>query len=319
MAEEYYKTLGLKRNATPDEIQKAYRSLARKHHPDMNPGDEKAKQRFKEVQKAYEILHDPEKRTLYDQYGSSFEAFQGGGGARPAGSGPQGRSAGGPAGSEFRFEDINDLFGGGGGASGGFADFFRQFSPESRAGQRASGRAATVEHELEIPFSTAVNGGEVPVRISHDDGKVQTLQVKIPMGIDSGQKVRVRGQGAPGRNGKPSDLIFVIKIAPHPCFLRQGRDLVVRVPISIPEAILGAKVDVPTPTGVVTVSIPSHTSSGKRLRIKGHGVRNMKTEPGDLYAEVQIVVPGETSVIDTDRLKEIDPRPPEQLRNALRW
>jgi len=316
MSEDYYKTLGLKRNATSDEIQKAYRSLARKHHPDMNPGDEKAKQRFKDVQQAYEILSDPEKRKLFDQYGSSFEAFQAGGAASPGGPAGSGRRAR-PA-SNFRFEDLNDLFGQGGATGGGgFSDFFRQFSGDPSAA-RSNSPPSEVEQELEISFAVAINGGNVQVRIESDEGKSQTLQVKIPKGTDSGQKIRLRGQGPTGRGGRRTDLVLVAKVAPHPCYQRQGRDLIVRVPISIPEAILGTKVDVPTPTGIVSVRVPPHTSSGKRLRIKGHGVRPPKGEPGDLYAEIQIVVPPQSS-LDADRVRELDPRPASEIRDSVQW
>ena len=329
MSEDYYKTLGLKRNASPKEIQKAYRELARKHHPDMNPGDERAKARFQAVQKAYEVLSDEEKRKLYDRYGSSFEAFQGSAdaGSRPHGGGFPGGGAGGGAGS-FSFDDIDlgELFGraaagggrGGGAAGGGFSDFFRGFSDPSGAATDPGGR--DLQHELEIPFATAVLGGEAQIRVDRGAGKQDAIQVKIPVGVDDRQKIRLRGQGHRGTGrAAPGDLIIVVKVAPHPVYSRKGRNLEVKVPISIVEAVAGAKVDLPTPHGTITLSVPPGTGSGKRLRVKGHGVRPAQGEDGDLFAEIEIVVPAQVDAEQLELLRAIDARSPHEIRGQIRW
>ena len=293
MAEDYYKILGVSRNASQDEIQKAYRKLARKYHPDLNPDDETAKKKFQEVQKAFDVLNDPSKREMYDRYGSSFESV----GAGAEGGGPRTytwTSGGGGGG----FEDVDfsqffgERFGTGGGPSGGFADIFSQFTRAGTAGRRrAPRRGADLQYDLQVPFRTAVLGGEVHLTVDRD-GKTDTIAVRIPPGIEDGQKMRLRGQGQPApAGGEPGDLLLTIHIAPHPYYTRRGKNLYVKLPVRVSEAILGAKVDVPTPKGTVTLKVPPGTSSGARLRIKGHGVAPKSGPPGDLFAEVQIVVP----------------------------
>lgn len=315
MATDYYSTLGVSRNASQEEIQKAYRTLARKYHPDKNPNDATAKKKFQEVQAAFEVLSDPEKRKRYDQFGADFESVGAAGGPRTwrytTSSGPQ----------PFPF-DLNDLFGGddveGG---GGFADLFRQFS--RAGGGRTAARAARgndLRHELTVPFNTAVLGGEAALTIQRQSGKVETLRVKIPAGIDEGKKIRLRGQGEPGVGGAPpGDVVLTIHVAPHPFFRRTGNRLDVRVPVTLAEAALGSKVDVPTPHGTISLTVPPNTSSGTRLRVKGHGVRPANQPPGDLFAEIQIVLPEGLSAADRQLLAEISNRYPQNPRAELRW
>jgi DnaJ-class molecular chaperone len=321
MDEDYYKILGVRRNASQAEIQKAYRDLARKCHPDLNPEDKSAKRKFQRVQQAYDVLNDPGKREMYDRYGSSFESMGAGG----EGGGWR-TYQGGPGG----FEDIDfsqffgQRFGGepGGSFDGSFGDIFKQFT-RSGGGPRQRGRTARgadLHHELQVPFATAVNGGEARLSVRRPGGNVETISVKIPAGMEDGKKIRLRGQGEPGGpGGQPGDILITIHVAPHPCFRRDGRHLEVKVPVTLAEAALGARIDVPTPRGAISLTIPPGTSSGKRLRVKGHGVPTGKGDAGDLYAEIQIVLPEKLDEKTTDLIRELDQRHRLTPRSQLKW
>jgi DnaJ-class molecular chaperone len=317
MATDYYSTLGVSRAASQEEIQKAYRKLARQYHPDKNPDDASAKKKFQEVQAAFDVLSDTEKRKRYDQFGSDYESVGAGGG------GPRNwryTTTGGPQTYPF---DIDDLFGGGAGAEGGgFADLFKQFNRGrgARPSAGAAARGADLKHELTVPFATAVLGGEAALSVQRQSGNLETIRVKIPAGIDDGKKIRLRGQGEPGIAGAPAgDILLTIHVSQHPYFRRTGNRLDVRVPVSLAEAALGAKVDVPTPQGTISLTIPPNTSSGKRLRIKGHGVRPANLPAGDLFAEIQIVLPDGLSAEDRQTLADISGRYSQQPRAELRW
>jgi len=321
---DYYESLGVSRSASSDEIQRAYRTLARKYHPDMSkePGHE---QRFKEVSEAYEVLKDPTKRKRYDMLGANYKAGQdfrpppgwnGGASARtgsPRRGGPSAQDAG--SFSDF-FETI---FGGGGGGQGGIdmEDFLRASGGGGRSGGASTSARqprprAGADHEAEITVSLAeaVRGGtrQVKLHTEEADGKppgdIRSYDVKIPPGITSGSTIRLSGQGGPGRNGGPAgDLLLRINIAPDPRFrfdqprsadgspIGTGHDLVTIVPLMPAEAALGAKVDVPTVDGELTVTIPPGSQSGQRLRLRGHGIPKRSGERGDLFAELRIVVP----------------------------
>ncbi|HTU24424.1 MAG TPA: J domain-containing protein [Pirellulales bacterium] len=299
MAEDYYKTLGVSRDASSAEIQKAYRELARKYHPDLHPDDKDAKKKFQEVQAAFDVLNDQAKREQYDRYGSSFESAGAGGGPRATwswtgqpGAGP---GRGGPAGAEDF--DFSQIFGGGGEAPGGFGDIFSQFR-QARGGKKrgaaaAAKRGADLATETEIPFVTAILGGEVQLSIHRESGEIETIVVKIPIGIEDGKKIRLRGQGepAPGRGGTPGDILITVRVGTHPFFSRRGNNLDVKVPVTLAEAVLGAKIDIPTPKGTIVLRVPPGTSSGKKLRVKGLGVAPKGSDPGDLFAEILIVLP----------------------------
>jgi DnaJ-class molecular chaperone len=298
MAEDYYKTLGVKRDASQAEIQKAYRDLARKHHPDLHPDDKNAKKKFQEVQAAFDVLNDPQKRELYDRYGSSFEQMASGAGAHRGGA----RTAGGPGAEDFDFSQFfGERFGAEG--PGGFADVFSQFTRaggggRARASRTAKMRGEDLRHELEVPFLTALNGGQVEITLQHGDGHAENLAVKIPAGIDEGQTIRLRGKGAPSPTGHQA-----------------GKNLLVKLPVTLAEAALGAKVDVPLPSGKkISLRIPPATSSGKKLRIKGQGVSPAKGEPGDLLAEVQIVIPPQLDEESQELVRRFDQRNPLEPR-----
>jgi DnaJ-class molecular chaperone len=314
MAEDYYATLGVERGASADDIKRAYRNLARKYHPDLNQGDPKAKEKFQQVQTAFDVLSDAKKREMYDRYGSAYESVGAGGSGGPR-AWPGGVGGGGV---EVNFED---LFGGAGGG-GGFADLFKQFNQRGRSQQRrpAPSAGADLEHELEVPFASAILGGEAQIAVRRADGRTETIRVKIPPGIESGKKIRLRGQGEPGDDGgPPGDILIRVDVAPHPIFRRHGKRLEVTVPITLAEALKGGKIDVPTPHGTITLTVPPGVSSGRKLRVKGHGVRTSSGEPGDLFAELQIVLPNNLSEEDRRQMLAVAEKYTDNPRAELRW
>ena len=322
MAEDYYQTLGVSRDASAADIQKAYRKLARKVHPDLNPDDKTAKAKFQEVQRAFDVLNDASKRELYDRYGSSFESMGAAGGGPRGGRGAWGSGAGGEE------VDFSQLFGerfGGGDPSGVFGDIFSQFRRAGAGGRRraAPARGADVSAEIEIPFGISVLGGETQISLQRPDGQVESLSVKIPAGISEGKKIRLRGKGEAIEGATPGDLLITVHVSGHPWFTRNGDNLEVRLPVTLAEAALGAKVDVPTPRGTIALTIPPGTSSGKRLRVKGHGVAGRNGKAGDLYAEIQIVLPAKLDEQSIELVKQLDAHTestdPQQPRKDLRW
>lgn len=284
MASDYYDILGVSRSANSDEIQKAYRKLARKYHPDLHEDKDVAKEKFQQIQNAYDVLSDPEKRRMYDQFGPNFEQM-GGAGANPFGGG------GGPE------IDLSQLFGGGG---GGFEQIFKQFGGGG-AGPMGSGhRTQTappqnldIEQSITIPFATSVLGGQHQVSIQRSSGKVETMDVKIPVGIQDGKKIRLRGQGRSGPRGAKGDLLIKVQVASHPSFRRSENNLSVKVPITLAEAIQGTKIDLPTPHGTVTITVPPGSTRGKPLRLKGMGVKPNGKPAGDLMVELEVVIPSD--------------------------
>lgn len=276
MPRDYYEVLGVPRNASEADIKKAYRKLARQYHPDRNPGDKQAEARFKEVQEAYDVLNDKSKRAQYDRFGFAGPGF--------TGEGPF-RAGGGPGGFEFQGinpEDLESILGAFGG--GGFGDFFGR---RARGRGRAARPPQSIEAEAAIPFVKAALGGTVSLNV---EGR--TIDVRVPAGVEEGKKLRLAGQGRGG-----GDLLVRLKIEPHPYFHREGNNIILEVPISVMEAVLGAKVDVPTLDGThLTVKVPPGTSSGARLRLRGKGIAG-----GDQFIEIKIVVPK----IHNDRGREL--------------
>ncbi|PQO37291.1 J domain-containing protein [Bremerella cremea] len=324
MADDYYQILGVQRSASQEEIRKAYKKLAQKHHPDLNPDDKNAQAKFKEIQNAYDVIGDPEKRKKYDQFGSNFENM--GAGPGPGG-GPGGfnqwRSAGGGPGGGQQFEfDLGDIFGGGAGGAQSFSDMFGfGGGGGSRRRHAQPMRGQDIQHDTKIPFKQAMEGGEINLNVRRPNGEMDRLTAKIPPGIEDGKKIRLRGQGDPGPGGGPNgDLLIRIHIEPHKYFKRNGKDLEVQVPVTLAEALLGGSVDVPTPGGTVTMKIPPGSSSGRRLRVRGQGVPSNKGDAGDLYVVLQVALPENA----TDELKAAvqsfaESHPDENPRKDLRW
>jgi DnaJ-class molecular chaperone len=325
--DDYYEILGVSRSASSDELQKAYRKLAKKYHPDLNPDDKAAQKKFKEVQQAYDTLSDEKKRKLYDQFGPAYEQMAAGGGA-----GPRQWSSQVPP--EFQHFDFGQAFGGtgaGGQVSPDIEELLRQFTGGGATfdlgggGKRRTRRApampgADLAHEVEIPFRTAVTGGEVSLRIRRHGAKAETLTVKIPAGIEDGKTIRLRGQGDPSPNdGPPGDLLITVHIQPHAHFRRDGLDLIVRVPVTIAEAALGGKVDVPTPHGEITLKVPPGTSTGTRLRAKGQGIKKTDGTSGDLYAEIQLAIPKQIDEESAELIRQLDSRLNFDPRKELEW
>jgi DnaJ-class molecular chaperone len=301
MAEDYYQTLGVPRTASAEDIRKAYRELARKYHPDLHPDDAAAKEKFKQVQTAFDVLNDQSKREMYDRYGSSFEGVGAGGpGGGPGGGRGPFPGGGFPGGGEI---DLESLFGGAGGA--GFGDLFGRGGAKPRGRRRsAQTPGEDVTARIEIPFKLAIDGGKTDVRIDRD-GKTETISVTIPQGLPDGGRMRLRGQGLPGSGGGPAgDLLLEVRVQPHPLFRRVGDMLEVTLPISLSEAIAGAKVDVPTPWGTIALKVPAKTSGGRKLRAAGMGVRHANGAKGDLIAEVQIVLPDTAADTTLEKLLE---------------
>jgi DnaJ-class molecular chaperone len=303
MPRDPYEVLGVRREASDDEIKKAYRNLARQYHPDRNPGDKQAEAKFKEIQDAYDIVGDKKKREQFDQFG--FAGPMPGGG--PGGPGGFNWSAGGfPGAANIDPQQAQELFGQiFGNMGGGLGDMFGGGGRKGRGGRTAR-KPAVSEHEIGIPFMTAVQGGQVSLTV---DG--HQVDVKIPAGIEEGKTLRVKGQGPGG-----GDLHLKIRLEPDPWFRREGNDVFLEVPLSLAEAALGAKIDVPTVDGSkVTVKIPPGTSSGpRRLRLRGKGIKG-----GDQYIDVRIVVPTPADDKSRELLEEFARRNPQEPRTGNPW
>jgi len=319
---DYYKILGVSKTSTKDEIKKAYRKLARKYHPDHNPDDKTAEEKFKEVQEANEVLSDDDKRKAYDMFGSA--EFRPGGRTtwRRAGE-QQGGYEYSYSSSDFPgFEDIfKDIFGFGGGVRQGRSrgDSFRDiFSNTAREAPR---KGRDLEYQIEIDFDTAIRGGVRDISISRQrNGQVTTekLSVKIPAGVDNGSKIRIQGKGESTARGTKGDLYLRIKVKPHSLFKRKNDDIYVEVPVSIYEAALGENIDVPTIDGTAKVSIPKGVQSGTKLRLKGKGVPNLKTKRrGDQYVEVKIVMPDKIDEKERKKFQELADSNPYNPRAGL--
>ncbi len=321
MADDHYQTLGVPRTASAEDIRKAYRELARKYHPDLHPDDDAAKEKFKKVQAAFDVLNDPSKREMYDRYGSSFEGVGGpggwGGGPFPGGGGFPG-AGGFPGGQEI---DLESLFGG----AGGFGDLFGRGRTKAARGRRRPAQMAgeDLTARIEIPFRLAIDGGKTDVRVERD-GTAETITVTIPQGLPDGARMRLRGQGLPGAGGGPAgDLLLEVRVQPHPVYRRDGDTLELTLPVSLSEAIAGAKVDVPTPWGTIALRIPPGTSGGRKLRAAGMGVRHANGSKGDLIAEVQITLPAGADSAVTEKLLEAargaEASAAAEPRAQLRW
>jgi molecular chaperone DnaJ len=382
---DYYGALGVDRKAKSDQIRKAYRRLARKYHPDVNPGNKQAEEKFKEIQEAYNVLSDDKKRKIYDQYGfysdnipaSAYEAYaQGPGG--PAGAGPSVDFSG------FDFSDFMPQEERSSGFGSSFRDIFSQIfaGGEGRGAAAGPARGRDIEHHMHLGFWDAIRGTQVRITIGREglcssckgkgvrsgptvpcsacggSGKAQraagamrfsmtcqqcggsgrqqnlcpscrgtghirkpeTFDVRIPPGVDTGSRVRVPGKGNAGaHSGPPGDLYILTDVEAHPFFDRKGDNFYVRVPISVVEAALGAKVEVPTIDGPTTIRIPPGTQGGQKLRIRGKGAPSLRaSQRGDQFVEVEIKVPKVADERSKEILRELDRLNPADIRSDLR-
>jgi len=385
--QDYYATLGVKRDAKPEEIRKAYRRLARKYHPDVNPGNKASEEKFKEISAAYEVLGDEKKRQIYDQYGFYSNNIPPGG---PGPSAPTGAHAPEP-GFDFSGFDFSNAENGDaeterhGGFGGGFRDIFSQLF--NRSGQQAveeegPQKGSDIEHHLHLGFWDAIRGTQVRITVARQEtcstckgngfakgaavactmcggtGKVtrqagtmrftstcpqcggsgkqrppcptcggsgylrvpETFEVRIPPGVDTGSRVRVPGKGNAGvGGGPPGDLYIVTEVEPHPVFERKGDNIYVKVPVSVAEAALGAKVEVPTLLGPSTIKIPPGTQSGQQLRLRGKGAPSLRSDAhGDQFVVVQVMVPRVADERTKEILRELARLNPEDPRQELK-
>lgn len=314
---DYYETLGIKRDATPEQIKAAYRRLARQLHPDVNKSPDAA-QRFARVQEAYDALSDPRKRRNYDEWGTTEAGFAG---AAAADSGPRRAThtwsniGGRPGVGAGAFDEsdaasiFEEFFGGAG-------PFARGQAPGRKPRQRAA-RGGDVESDVVLDFMEAIRGGTRSIRLQRGD-ITQTVEVTIPPAVAEGTKLRMRGLGLPGSGGgQPGDLILTVHVAPHEWFRREGLDIEFDLPLTIAEAALGTTVRAPTLTGRAELVIPPGASSGTRFRLKGQGVRAGE-KAGDLYAVVKIVGPAGLSEHDRRLLEDLGRRLPNP-RTGPMW
>jgi molecular chaperone DnaJ len=382
---DYYGALGVDRKAKPDQLRKAYRRLARKYHPDVNPGNNQAEEKFKEIQEAYNVLSDEKKRKIYDQYGfysdnipaSAYEAYNRGPDA-PAGGGPSVDFSG------FDFSNFTPQEEHSAGFGSSFRDIFSQIFARGEGQEAPAGpiRGRDIEHHMHLGFWDAIRGTQVRITIGREEicgsckgkgtrggpavpcpacggsGKAQraagamrfsmtcpqcngtgrqqnrcpscrgtghirkpeTFEVRIPPGVDTGSRVRVPGKGnASAHGGPPGDLYILTDVEAHPFFDRKGDNFYVKVPISVTEAALGAKVEVPTIDGLTTIRIPPGTQGGQKLRIRGKGAPSLRAnQRGDQFVEVEIKVPQVADERSKEILRELDRLNPADIRSDLR-
>jgi len=309
---DLYKELGVSRTATQDEIKKAYRKLAGELHPDKNPGNKKTETRFKAVNHANQVLSDPEKRKLYDEFGE--DALREGFDAdavrayRSATRGGRVRSPGGGV-------SLEDLFGGGmpGGGSGNIGDMFGDlFGGRARRGGPMKG--SDLASEVHVDFVSAIRGAELRLRVQDGGDEVK---VRVPPGAGDGDHVRIAGHGAPSESGgPPGDLLLTIRVDPHPHFERSGLDLYLDLPITVGEAFRGAKVRVPTAEGSVTLTVPKHAQSGQVARLKGKGVKR-QSQQGDLYVRFEVKLPAKESAAIEKAVETLDNATEGDVREGI--
>lgn len=292
---DYYKILGVERNASENDIKKAYRKLARKYHPDINPGNKSAEARFKEINEAYEVLSDKEKREKYDRFGSDWQRYQqAGGGAGGVDWGAYGAPGG--------FGDLNDffesLFGSGARSSRGSAGF----------GMRMDGQ--DIEHPIDITLDEAFNGTQRSIQFANPGGGApRTINVKIPAGVDTGSKIRVTGEGGQGMNGgRRGDLILVVNVHEHPRFKREGDDLHLNLPVDVYTLMLGGQVRVSTIDGkTLSLNVPVNTANGKTFRLSNQGMPRLRqpNQRGDLYVRLEALLPSSLTERERSLVEEL--------------
>ena len=298
-ARDYYEALGVARTATDKEIRAAYRKMARQYHPDLNPGSKSAETRFKEIQQAYEVLSDAEKRKKYDQFGHAWE--QVGQAPPPGGYGPRSRTQ---TGTPFDFGDLgadgidfNDILGR---VFGGFGRTGTQTQTRPRRGR-------DVEQPVTVTLEEALSGAVRLIEVLGEGGEPRRLEVKIPAGVRDGSRVRVAGEGGPGVSSGPrGDLYLVVSVLPHPSFERKGDDLHTEISVPLTAAVLGGEVQVPTLRGRVALRIPPETQNGRVIRLAGQGLPHLGAEGrGDLFAKVRVLLPAPLSTQERSLFEEL--------------
>lgn len=297
---DYYQILGVSKNADENDIKKAYRKLARQYHPDVNPGDKQAEQRFKEISEAYAVLSDADKRKKYDRFGAQWQQYERAG-VNPEDMGGFGFGNGGHS-RTVTPEEFEQMFGRGG--TGGFSDFFEGLFGGGPAGPRTRGAPGTpfegfstrqrrggqdVETPVTITLEEALHG--TSRLLQRDNGR--RLEVSIPAGVRTGSRIRVAGEGTPGMGGQTGDLYLVVEVTPHSRFRRDEDDLTVEVEVDLYTALLGGEVEVPTLERPVLLTLPAGTQNGKRFRLRNLGMPKLRTSErrGDLYAEIKVTLP----------------------------
>jgi len=321
---DYYSILGVAKTAPEKEIKQAYRKLARKHHPDVNPGDKSAEAKFKEINEAYEVLGDPAKRKKYDELGANWRMYEqqaGRGGEGPVGGAAGGWNVnvgGGPGGFRTITEDeMREMFG----DADPFSDFFHTFfggsvgagaggGPRGRSSRgRAVRRGRDVEHEIDLNLEDAFHGATRRLAMTDEQGQNRTVDVRIPAGVGDGARVRIAGEGEPGVGGaEAGDLYLRVRLAPHARFERRGRDLYTRVPVPLTTAVLGGEAEVETLGGKsLRLKIPSTTQNAQVFRLKGHGMPGVgkSAEKGDLYATVDVQLPRELTPAEREHFQAL--------------
>jgi DnaJ-class molecular chaperone len=304
---DYYTVLGVSRSATEKDIKTAYRKLARKHHPDVNPGNKKSEAQFKEIGEAYSVLSDPEKRKKYDRWGHDWEKIEQ---AQAAGANFRGRpgstsytwsSAGGGAPGSYNFES-EDL-------GGLFEQLFGRAAGGRTRVRSAPRKGKDLEQPVEIMLEEAFNGTQRTFSIQDSQsGEIRTVEVKIPAGATEGLRVRIAGKGEPGLGGAAAgDLYLIVSVKPHPLFERDGDDLRVKVPTPLYTALLGGEVMVPTPKGSqLALKVPPETANGQRIRLAGQGMPHLNgSGRGDLFAEVTVQLPKNLTSREKDLFAEL--------------
>jgi DnaJ-class molecular chaperone len=306
---DYYASLGVAKTATDADIKRAYRKLARKFHPDLNPGDKTAEARFKEINEANEVLGDPEKRRKYDELGANWRQYEQAerqGGAGPAGGWSPFGAGGSPGGSTYRTmtpEEMREMFGDGDPFSDFFHTFFGGAGPGAGAGfpggaAPRSQRGQDLESPVDLTLEEAFAGTTRRIMMTRD-GKERTMDVRIPPGVKDGARVRAAGEGTAGRGGgKAGDLYLTVRVLPNDRFERRGQDLYVKVTVPVTTAVLGGEATVPTLAGsTLRLKVPELTRAGRVFRLRGHGMPTVgkSSEKGDLYATVEIQIPAELS------------------------
>lgn len=310
---DYYKILGVPKGASTEEIKRAYRKLARQHHPDVDR-TAGAERRFKDINEAHQVLGDPEKRRRYDELGANWQQYAH---ARPGEGGFQWVFTGTPGSAGFEGTDFSDFFRMFFGDLGGMTDMGARTNGRRRARTRVQ-PGADIEQEVEVTLADAYRGAERSLEVRRPDGSTRRLDVRIPAGVRDGQRIRLAGQGLPGAGAPAGDMYLRVKLRPHPFLRREGDDLYAELPVALHEALLGAEVTVPTLKGRVSLRIPPETQNGRTIRLAGQGMPRPTGGNGDMYVTLKVVLPQKLSAAEREAVERISrERAGENVREHL--